>query len=55
MRDGTEHLMTVEYDTKRMTTCSVRVVEQYIAVGMERDGRVPFSEDLLTAKHGNTH
>ena len=33
MRDATDHLMTVEYDTKRMTTCPVRVVEQYIAVG----------------------
>ena len=25
--------MTVEYDTKRMTTCPIRAVEQYIAVG----------------------
>ena len=33
MRDGADHLMTVEYDTKRMTTCSIRAVEQYIAVG----------------------
>ena len=33
MRDGADHLMTVEYDTKRMTTCPIRVVEQYIAVG----------------------
>ena len=33
MRDGADHLMTVEYDTKRMTTCSARAVEQYIAVG----------------------
>ena len=33
MRGGADHLMTVEYDTKRMTTCPVRVVEQYIAVG----------------------
>ena len=31
MRDGADHLMIVEYDTKRM--------------------RVPFSEDLTTAKH----
>ena len=33
MRDGANHLMTVEYDTKRMTTCPIRAVEQYIAVG----------------------
>ena len=32
MRDGAGHLMTVEYDTKRMTACPVREVEQYIAV-----------------------
>ena len=32
MRDGADHLMTVEYDTKRMTTCPIRAVEQYIAV-----------------------
>ena len=31
MRDGADDLMTV--DTKRMTTCPVRAVEQYIAVG----------------------
>ena len=30
MRDGADYLMTVEYDTKRMTTCPV---EQYIAEG----------------------
>ena len=24
---------TVEYDTKRMTTCPVRAIEQYIAIG----------------------
>ena len=33
MRDGADHLMTVEYDTKRMTTRPIRAVEQYIAVG----------------------
>ena len=33
IRDGADHLTTVEYDTKRMITCSVRAVEQYIAVG----------------------
>ena len=34
MRDGADHLMTVEYDTKRMTTSPTRrAVEQYIAVG----------------------
>ena len=33
MRDGADHLMTVEYDTKRMTTCPIRAVEQYIVVG----------------------
>ena len=33
MRDGADHLMTVEYDTKRMTTCPIRAGEQYIAVG----------------------
>ena len=33
MRDGADHLMAVEYDTKRMTTHPMRAVEQYIAVG----------------------
>ena len=33
MRDGADHLMTVEYDTKCMTTCPIRAVEQYITVG----------------------
>ena len=33
MRDGADHLMAVEYDTKRMTTRPIREVEQYIAVG----------------------
>ena len=33
MRNGADHLMTVEYDTKRMTTCPIRAVEQHIAVG----------------------
>ena len=33
MRDGADHLMTVEYDTNRMTTCPISAVEQYIAVG----------------------
>ena len=34
MQDGADHRMTVEYDTKRMTTsCPVRAVEEYIAVG----------------------
>ena len=33
MRDGADHLMTVEYDTTRTTTCPIRAVEQYIAVG----------------------
>ena len=33
MRDSADHLMTVEYDTKGMTTCPVRAVEQYIAIG----------------------
>ena len=33
IRDGADYLMTVEYDTKRMTTCPIRAVEQYIAVG----------------------
>ena len=32
MRDGADHLMTVEYDTKHMTTCPIRAIEQYIAV-----------------------
>ena len=38
MRDGADHLMTVEYDTKRMTICPVRAVEQYIAEGTHWDG-----------------
>ena len=33
IRDSADHLMTVEYDTKRMTTCPVRAFEQYIAIG----------------------
>ena len=33
MRDGADHLMTVEYDTKRMTTCPIKAGEQYIVVG----------------------
>ena len=33
MRDGADHLMTIEYDTKRMTTRPMSAVEQYIAVG----------------------
>ena len=33
MRDGADHLMTVQYDTKRMRTRRIRAVEQYIAVG----------------------
>ena len=33
MRDGADHLMTAEYDTKRTTTCPIRADEQYIAVG----------------------
>ena len=57
MRDGADHLMTVEYDTKRMTTCPIRAVEQYIAVGTALGWNMTqgyiFSEDLTTAKHGN--
>ena len=33
MRNGADRLMTVEYDTKRMTTCPIRAVKHYIAVG----------------------
>ena len=33
MRDDVDHLMTIEYDTKCMTTCPIRAVEKYIAVG----------------------
>ena len=52
MRDGADHLMIVEYDTKRMTTCPIRAV---YCDGLEHDARVPLSEDLTTAKHGSTH
>ena len=56
MPDGADHLMTVEYDTKRMTTCPTRAVEQYIAVGTALGWNMTqgylFSEDLTTAKHG---
>ena len=56
MRDGADHLMTVEYDTKRMTTCPIRAVEQYIAVGIALGWNMTpgylFPEDLTTAKHG---
>ena len=60
MRDGADHLMTVEYGTinKRMTTCSIRAVAQYIAVGTALGWnmtQIPLSEDLTTAKHGSTH
>ena len=33
IQDGADHPMTVEYHTKRITTCPVRAVEQYIATG----------------------
>ena len=33
MRDGADHLMTVEYNIKCMATCPIRAVEQYVAVG----------------------
>ena len=33
MRNGADHLMTVEYNTKCMSTCPIRAVERYIAVG----------------------
>ena len=33
MRDGAGHLMTVENDTKRTTTCPIRAVKQCVAVG----------------------
>ena len=56
MRDGADHPMKVEYDTKRMTTCPIRAVEQYIAVGTALGWNMTqeyfFSEDLTTAKHG---
>ena len=56
MRDGADHLMTVEYDTKRMTTCPINAVEQFIAVGTALGWNMTqgylFSEDLTTAKHG---
>ena len=58
MRDGADHLMTVKHDTKRMTTCSVKAVEQLSSwnyAGLEHDGRVPFPDDLPTTKHGNTY
>ena len=58
MRDGADYLTIVEYDTKRMTTCPVRAVEQLSSrncTGLELDARVPFPEDLPTAQHGNNH
>ena len=33
MRDGADHLMTVEYGIKCMTTCPIRAVKLYIAIG----------------------
>ena len=62
MRDGADHLMTVEYDSTRMTTCPVRAVEQYIAVGtalgwkmtqgylFPRISRRPNTENLLEGR-----
>ena len=60
MRDGADHLMTVEYGTinKRMTTCPIRAVAQCIAVGTALGWnmtQIPLSEDPTTAKDGSTH
>ena len=33
MRDGADHLMTVDNDTKRTTTRPIRAVKQCVAVG----------------------
>ena len=58
MRVGANRLMTVEYNTKRMTICCVRAVEQLSSrgcPGLEHDARVSLCVVLPTAKHGNTH
>ena len=52
MRDGDDHHMTVENDTKCMATCPIRAVY----AKLEHDsGSVPFPEDLSTAERGNVH
>ena len=38
VRDGADHLMTVEDDTKRMTTCPIRAVKQYNQWGLRWAG-----------------
>ena len=67
MRDGADHLMTVEYDTKRMTTCFIKAVEQYIAGGtalgwnmtqgylFPRISRRPNTEHPLGGRHPYQH
>ena len=51
MRDGADHPMTVENDTKCMPTCPIRAV----CAKLEHDGSVPFPEDLPTARRKNVH
>ena len=51
MRDGADHPMAVENDTKCMATCPIRAV----CAKLEHDGGVCFHEDLPTAERGNVH
>ena len=51
MRDGADHPMTVEYDTKCMNTSPIRAV----CAKLGRDESVLFLEDLPTAELGNVH
>ena len=59
MRDGADHLLAVEYDcdTKCMyhvPHMSSRAVHRSRdCARLKHDGRVPFSEDLPAAEHGN--
>ena len=51
MRDGANHSMTVENDTKCLATCPMKAV----CAKLEYDGGVPFPEDLLTTEGGNVY
>ena len=47
-----DHLMTIEYGTKRMTTCMSHKSSRALhysrdCAGLEHDARVPLSEDLI--------
>ena len=49
MRDGADHPMSGQNDTKCLTTCSIIAV----FAKLEHDRGVPFPEDLLTTERGH--